>query len=242
MINLYELLNVERDAPTKEVHEAIIRAEQTGGVEPNVLAAARRVLLRSDKREQYNQKLDAAAGRAEEKSSGITEQRVVTAGSFCTACGHPLLSQAAYCAGCGAKVGTPPPTRRVSRRSILLITCTLSLLLLIAVIIWQRTPDLINAAPATESATGPELCQQYFNANHRSSFKDPESIIFDISADSKLAVDAELRKTLRLSESASWMYLISVNAKNSFGGYTGGQPWQCFLTADEAHVVSVRPF
>lgn len=90
-------------------------------------------------------------------------------------------------------------------------------------------------AAGTASAQSPaDLCL----AQIKRTLKDPESA--RIEATSKWSpVETPDGKGGTIMAAH---HTLMVNAKNSFGGYVGGQVYTCLLTPDEKRVISVRKF
>ncbi len=57
MMNFYQLLGIEPEADPVQIQRAIVAAEKTGQIDPNLLNAARNYLLNPQRREQYHKKL-----------------------------------------------------------------------------------------------------------------------------------------------------------------------------------------
>lgn len=91
--------------------------------------------------------------------------------------------------------------------------------------------DLLNEQPRTAAETEPGAVACRASAPF---FKDPDSVRI---APSVIALEP---KGKRSPTARRW--LISVNAKNSFGGYTGVKTYLCVTTLDGQAVTSVVPW
>jgi hypothetical protein len=78
-----------------------------------------------------------------------------------------------------------------------------------------------------DSGAGSQLCVREA-PNH---FKDPDSVKIE---------GASFNKLSSYENAPAKSYLMTINAKNSFGGYVGKKVYECVVTLDEKRVLAIR--
>ena len=93
--------------------------------------------------------------------------------------------------------------------------------------------DWVPAPAGVDLEPGKALCTQAAPAR----FKDPQSVRL---------LGVEAGKYMRVFERAgggrvrTWAFVLSINATNSYGGYTGATDYVCFVSEDQQRVVQFR--
>ena len=69
----------------------------------------------------------------------------------------------------------------------------------------------------------------------RLSLKDPYSAVVSVVTDKPRFTTIEYANTPMVAKE----YVVSVNAKNSYGAYIGAKPYFCYLNESESNVLAV---
>jgi hypothetical protein len=93
---------------------------------------------------------------------------------------------------------------------------------------WVPAPQGVDLEP------GKALCLRVAP----SQFKDPDSVrILHAFSDEKQMRVFEDDKGRRVR---AWAYMMSINAKNSYGGYAGAKDYWCFVSEDQQRLVQLK--
>jgi len=111
---------------------------------------------------------------------------------------------------------------------------SLTILLLVASCTSIATDDEIRRAEI-----GPEpnraACEQYAREYLNSSLRDPMSAVIQFGTIGKSSYTANAFSSPRFA----WSLLVSVNAKNAYGGYTGAQTYWFYFLGEKCCAVMV---
>lgn len=100
----------------------------------------------------------------------------------------------------------------------------------------EQTPARIHRDTATTPAglSGKELCRSV--VPHSVSLKDAYSARIDYVSNSSAEAITVYGESI-----VARRYDVAMNAKNSYGAYTGAKIYRCYLSIDGARLIAVKP-
>ena len=89
-----------------------------------------------------------------------------------------------------------------------------------------------SAPQPPQGPKGRELCKAA--VPRMLTLKDPYSAVVEVAETPRIAAITYANTPMMAKE-----YLVTVNAKNSYGGYVGAKPYFCYLSQNETNVLGV---